>query len=96
MSKVRTWLLIGCLLVVPSLTVGCTDTSFVATVLAPLANNAIDGSVDFLLGILSDRIDEAAGDSPVAQAIGHGVSTTAGDLVDVIVDETVGDLLPDD
>ncbi len=84
------------LLLVLLLAPGCTELNWDELVFVPAMNALVDAATSGIHTSINEQISDRLGDGPIPEAAATGLSAAANSLVDYVVEETIGDRLPDD
>ncbi len=91
----RDKIIVSCLMLVLFLAPGCTEWNWDELVFVPAANALLDAATSGIHTSVNEQISDRLGDGPVPEAAATGLSAAVNSLVDYVVEETIGDRLPD-
>ncbi len=84
-----------CLIIALFVMPGCTELNWDELVFVPAMHALLDAATSGIHTSVNEQISNRFGDGPIPEAAATGLSSAVNSLVDYVIDETVGDRLPE-
>lgn len=94
MKRSRSIVTVAVLGLILSGSIGCTEQGIGGLLIVPVVNSAIDTGIDSTNGFVDDQLADLAGDSPLPQAVGNGISAAFGQLLEYTVNQALQGIIP--